>query len=131
MKISLERTDNNFGMKAKAGNHEILLDSQEEGGASPMQLMLISLAGCSTIDLIHILRKGRYEITSYASEVIATRREEMPRIFNAITLLITLETDAPDEVLNRAIALTKTKYCSAFAVLEASWPVEVSVNRKT
>ena len=130
MKISLERTDNNFGMKAKAGNHEILLDSQEEGGASPMQLMLISLAGCSTIDLIHILRKGRYEITSYASEVIATRREEMPRIFNAITLLITLETDAPDEVLNRAIALTKTKYCSAFAVLEASCPVEVSVNRK-
>ena len=117
MKISLERTDNNFGMKAKAGNHEILLDSQEEGGASPMQLMLISLAGCSTIDLIHILRKGRYEITSYASEVIATRREEMPRIFNAITLLITLETDAPDEVLNRAIALTKTKYCSALAVL--------------
>ena len=131
MKISLERTDNNFGMKAKAGNHEILLDSQEEGGASPMQLMLIALAGCSTIDLIHILRKGRYEITSYASEVIATRREEMPRIFNAITLLITLETDAPDEVLNRAIALTKTKYCSAFAVLEASCPVEVSVNRKT
>ena len=131
MKISLERTDNNFGMKAKAGNHEILLDSQEEGGASPMQLMLISLAGCSTIDLIHILQKGRYEITSYASEVIATRREEMPRIFNAITLLITLETDAPDEVLNRAIALTKTKYCSAFAVLEASCPVEVSVNRKT
>ena len=131
MKISLERTDNNFGMKDKAGNHEILLDSQEEGGASPMQLMLISLAGCSTIDLIHILRKGRYEITSYASEVIATRREEMPRIFNAITLLITLETDAPDEVLNRAIALTKTKYCSAFAVLEASCPVEVSVNRKT
>jgi putative redox protein len=131
MKISLERTDNNFGMKARAGNHEILLDSQEEGGASPMQLMLISLAGCSTIDLIHILRKGRYEITSYASEVIATRREEMPRIFNAITLLITLETDAPDEVLNRAIALTKTKYCSAFAILEASCPVEVSVNRKT
>ena len=130
MKISLERTDNNFGMKAKAGNHEILLDSQEEGGASPMQLMLIALAGCSTIDLIHILRKGRYEITSYASEVIATRREEMPRIFNAITLLITLETDAPDEVLNRAIALTKTKYCSAFAVLEASCPVEISVNRK-
>lgn len=130
MKISLERTDNNFGMKARAGNHEILLDSQEEGGASPMQLMLISLAGCSTIDLIHILRKGRYEITSYASEVIATRREEMPRIFNAITLLITLETDAPDEVLNRAIALTKTKYCSAFAVLEASCPVEISVNRK-
>ena len=131
MKISLERTDNNFGMKAKAGNHEILLDSQEEGGASPMQLMLIALAGCSTIDLIHILRKGRYDITSYASEVIATRREEMPRIFNAITLLITLETDAPDEVLNRAIALTKTKYCSAFAVLEASCLVEVSVNRKT
>ena len=82
MKISLERTDNNFGMKAIAGHHEIMLDSspEEEGGsnkgATPMQLMLISLAGCSTIDIVHILRKGRYEITSYASEVIATRREE-------------------------------------------------------
>lgn len=136
MKISLERTDNNFGMKATAGHHEIMLDSspQEEGGsnkgATPMQLMLIALAGCSTIDIVHILRKGRYEITSYASEVVATRREEMPRIFNEITLVITLETDAPDEVLNRAIVLTKTKYCSAFAVLEASCPVEISVNRK-
>lgn len=136
MKISLERTDNNFGMKATAGHHEIMLDSspKEEGGsnkgATPMQLMLIALAGCSTIDIVHILRKGRYEITSYASEVVATRREEMPRIFNEITLVITLETDAPDEVLNRAIVLTKTKYCSAFAVLEASCPVEISVNRK-
>ena len=137
MKISLERTDNNFGMKAIAGHHEIMLDSspEEEGGsnkgATPMQLMLISLAGCSTIDIVHILRKGRYEITSYASEVIATRREEMPRIFNEITLMITLATDAPDEVLNRAIVLTKTTYCSAFAVLEASCPVVISVNRKT
>jgi putative redox protein len=137
MKISLERTDNNFGMKAIAGHHEIMLDSspEEEGGsnkgATPMQLMLIALAGCSTIDIVHILRKGRYEITSYESEVIATRREEMPRIFNEITLMITLATDAPDEVLNRAVVLTKTKYCSAFAVLEASCPIGISVNRKT
>lgn len=137
MKISLERTDNNFGMKAIAGHHEIMLDSspEEEGGsnkgATPMQLMLIALAGCSTIDIVHILRKGRYEITSYESEVIATRREEMPRIFNEITLMITLATDAPDEVLNRALVLTKTKYCSAFAVLEASCPIGISVNRKT
>ena len=137
MKISLERTDNNFGMKAIAGHHEIMLDSspEEEGGsnkgATPMQLMLIALAGCSTIDIVHILRKGRYEITSYEREVIATRREEMPRIFNEITLMITLATDAPDEVLNRAVLLTKTKYCSAFAVLEASCPIGISVNRKT
>ena len=137
MKISLERTDNNFGMKAIAGHHEIMLDSspEEEGGsnkgATPMQLMLIALAGCSTIDIVHILRKGRYEITSYESEVIATRREEMPRIFNEITLMITLATDAPDEVLKRAVVLTKTKYCSAFAVLEASCPIGISVNRKT
>ena len=135
MKISLERTDNNFGMKATAGNHEILLDVPQEGGgndtgASPMQLMLISLAGCSTIDIVHILRKGRYEITSYASEVIASRRTEMPRIFKAITLVITVETDAPDDVLKRAVELTKTKYCSVFAILEASCPVDISINRK-
>ena len=94
MKISLERTDDGFGMLAKAGNHELRLDTAEEfggkdGGFRPMQLMLISLAGCSAIDIIHILKKGSHEIRSYSSEVVASRREEMPRIFDSVELVIT------------------------------------------
>jgi len=134
MKVSLERMDDEFGMLAKAGNHELRLDNAVEFGGKdrgfrPMELMLISLAGCSAIDIIHILKKGRHEIHSYSSEVVASRREEMPRIFDSIELVITVDTDASDGVLERAVELTKTKYCSAFAVLEASVPVGLKIQR--
>lgn len=134
MKVSLERIDDGFGMKAKAGRHELFLDTAQEAGGNdqgfrPMELMLISLAGCSAIDIIHILKKGRHEIRGYSSEVAASRREEMPRIFDSITLVITVDTDASDRVLERAVELTKEKYCSAFAVLEASGPVELQLKR--
>tara|TARA_Y100000385_G_scaffold291876_1_gene373453 strand:- start:2371 stop:2778 length:408 start_codon:yes stop_codon:yes gene_type:complete len=134
VKINLERIDSGYGMLAKAGSHQVYLDNSEEFGGKdigfrPMQLMLISLAGCSAIDIIYILEKGRYTIRNYSSEVRAARREEMPKIFEKIELIITVDTDASDEVLARALQLTKTKYCSAFAVLEASAAVNLSVVR--
>ena len=45
--------------------------------------------------------KGRHEIRSYSSEVVASRREEMPRIFDSVELVITVDTDASDAVLER------------------------------
>ena len=134
MKITLERFDENFGFKARAGNHEMILDTATEIGGNdqgfrPMELMLISLAGCSAIDIVHILKKGKHAIHSYAAEVEAERRDELPRIFSSIGMVITVDTDAPDTVLERAAALTKEKYCSAFAVLEASAPVTLKLVR--
>jgi len=72
MKITLERFDENFGFKALAGNHEMILDTAPEIGGNdqgfrPMELMLISLAGCSAIDIVHILNKGKHVIHSYAA----------------------------------------------------------------
>ena len=134
MKITLKRFDENFGFKARAGNHEMILDTATEIGGNdqgfrPMELMLISLAGCSAIDIVHILKKGKHAIHSYAAEVEAERRDELPRIFSSINMIITVDTDAPDTVLERAAALTKEKYCSAFAVLEASSPVTLKLVR--
>ncbi|MEY2963096.1 MAG: hypothetical protein RL754_357 [Bacteroidota bacterium] len=135
MEIYLERFDDAFGLKATAGNHELILDSDPKIGGGdqgfrPMHLMLVSLAGCSAMDIIHILRKGKHEIRHYSAHVEASRREELPRIFNGITMVITVDTDASDAVLERAAKLTKEKYCSAFAVLEASGPVELVLKRK-
>ena len=134
MKITLERFDKNFGFKALAGNHEIILDTAPEIGGNdqgfrPMELMLISLAGCSAIDIVHILNKGKHVIHSYAAQVEAERRDELPRIFSTINMIITVDTDAPDTVLERAAKLTKEKYCSAYAVLEASASVTLKLVR--
>jgi putative redox protein len=134
MKITLERFDENFGFKALAGNHEMILDTAPEIGGNdqgfrPMELMLISLAGCSAIDIVHILNKGKHVIHSYAAQVEAERRDELPRIFSTINMIITVDTDAPDTVLERAAKLTKEKYCSAYAVLEASASVTLKLVR--
>lgn len=134
MKITLERFDENFGFKVRAGKHEMILDTAVEIGGSdqgfrPMELMLISLAGCSAIDIVHILNKGKHAIHSYTAEVEAERRDELPRIFSSINMIITVDTDAPDTVLERAAKLTKEKYCSAYAVLEASTSVTLKLVR--
>ena len=134
MKINLDRIDSGFGMLAHAGNHQVFLDNSEDFGGQdigfrPMQLMLISLAGCSAIDIISILEKGRHTIRTYSSEVHAVRRKEMPRIFEKIDLIVTVDTDATDGALDRAVELTKTKYCSAFAVLEASASIHLTIIR--
>jgi uncharacterized OsmC-like protein len=134
MKITLERFDENFGFKARAGNHEMILDTAVEIGGNdqgfrPMELMLVSLAGCSAIDIIHILNKGKHAIRSYTATVEAERRDELPRIFSTIDMIITVDTDAPDTVLERAVKLTKEKYCSVYGVLEASAPVTLKLVR--
>src|SRR5210317_1145211 len=134
MKISLERFDDAFGFKATAGQHEMILDTAEafgghDQGFRPMQLMLISLAGCSAIDIVHILKKGKHAIRDYKAEVTASRRETLPKIFSKIEMTITVDTDASDKVLERAAQLTREKYCSAYAVLEASGPVELILKR--
>ena len=134
MKITLERFDDACGFKATAGQHEMILDTTEDFGGHdqgfrPMQLMLISLAGCSAIDIVHILKKGKHFIHDYRAEVSATRRETLPKIFSKIEMTITVDTDASDEVLERAAQLTREKYCSAYAVLEASSPVEFILKR--
>ena len=134
MKITLERFDDAFGFKATAGQHEMILDTTEDYGGHdqgfrPMQLMLISLAGCSAIHIIHILMKGKHSIRDYSAEVNAKRRATLPKIFSKIEMTITVDTDASDEVLERAAQLTREKYCSAYAVLEASGPVELILKR--
>ena len=134
MKITLERFDENFGFKARAGNHEMILDTAAEIGGNdqgfrPMELMLISLAGCSAIDIVHILNKGKHAIRSYTATVEAERSDELTRIFSTIDMIITVDTDAPDTVLERAVKLTREKYCSVYAVLEASSPVTLKLVR--
>ena len=122
MKIHLDRLTVVY-MLAKAGNHQVYLDNSEDFGGQdigfrPMQLMLISLAGCSA--LISLLSYKKFFSRNYSSEVRAERREEMPKTFEKIDLIITIDTDATDDAMDRAVELTKTKYCSAFSILEAT-----------
>ena len=87
--------------------------------ASPVQLVLAALGGCSAIDVLEILRKKRQRVTGYEVRVHGERRSEHPRIFTRIELVHRLRgRDLSPAAIADAIRLSDTKYCSVHAMLE-------------
>lgn len=136
MKITLKRLNSAYHMQAtnESGN-TIEMDGSpaiggENLGARPMEVVLMSLAGCSSIDVISILKKMKQDVTDYHVEVTAERREEVPSIFASIHLkFIVKGNNLDEEKVNRAAQLSAEKYCSVSKILEPtaalSWSVEV------
>ena len=95
--------------------------------ASPMELLLIALGGCTGADVISILEKKRQRVTGYEIEVRAERRAEHPRIYTAIHVVHRLRGRAIDpKAVQHAIELSETKYCSVSAMLSSSAQLSMS-----
>lgn len=89
-----------------------------EAGIRPMDLMLTSLAGCTAMDVISILRKKRQEITGFEVEVEGARRDEHPKTYTEIWVRFTVKGPNVDPTaVERAIELSRDKYCAAAATL--------------
>jgi len=112
---------------AESGSgHAVVVDAaQDIGGknlgARPMELVLMGTGACSAIDVVHILRKARQPITDCVVEVEAARADKDPKVFTSIHLhyIVTGKGLAQAQV-ERAIKLSKEKYCSATIMLAAS-----------
>jgi putative redox protein len=125
MKITLDRVndDYHFQLKNERG-HLVDIDNKAEFGghdlgASPMELVLMGVAGCSAIDVISILKKQRQDITSFKAEVEGLRElvgEAKP--FKVITVVFFLEGKIDEEKAVRAAQLSFEKYCSVSKTLE-------------
>lgn len=99
----------------------------EEKALSPMENVLASLAACSSIHVLDLLKKKRQKVTSYSVEATAERRDDPPRIFTKIHLkyIIKGEEIAP-EAVESAIRISEEKYCSVGGMLKASVPITSS-----
>ena len=111
-----------FDAQATTGYH-VTLDSNElTGGAgagfSPMEMLLVGLAGCTGMDVISILRKKRQDVTGYEVHVEGIRADEHPKVFVEINVehVVTGHNIEPAAVA-RAIELSVTRYCGAEAML--------------
>jgi putative redox protein len=104
------------------------IESGEERRAlSPMETMLAALAGCMAVDVVDILEKMRKPVSAYAIDCQAWRRAEAPRRFTRIVLEHRVSgADLDRATVERAVALSQEKYCSAMASLHPD--IEV-VNR--
>lgn len=134
MKITLNRVDDNFHFQLKnERGHIVDIDSRPEfggnnKGASPMELVLMAVAGCSAIDMISILKKQRQEITSFKAEVEGERvqiGEAKP--FKNIYVVFYLEGNINDEKAARAAQLSFEKYCSVSKTVEPTATIHYKV----
>ncbi len=94
----------------------------ENGGAgdgiSPMELLLVGLAGCTGMDVISILEKKRQEVTGFEVSASAKRTETQPRVYSDIAVEYVVTGRGIDpEAVKRAVELSETKYCSVEAML--------------
>lgn len=117
------RENMHFTAAADSG-YVVHLDSKApEGevsrGASPMELLMISLAGCTAMDVVSILRKKRQNLTGFEIRIHGDRRTEHPRVFTDFELeYVVRGVDIDAEAVERSIQLSTENYCSAHAMLE-------------
>lgn len=123
MKIHLKRLDDNYHFETVNQRGDVVhLDNKSEPdpkGASPMELLLMGIAGCSGIDIVMILKKQQLEMSLFEIEVEGRRIEgEVPNVFRQIHLKVFIEGDIPENKARRAVALSLEKYCSVAKMLE-------------
>ena len=140
MKVTLKRIneDYHFELQNERG-HKLYLDNKKEFGGSdlapsPMELLLMGVAGCSAIDVISILKKQRQNITSYYAEVEGERVQiDEAKPFKKITVTIYLEGEIDEQKAQKAAQLSFEKYCSVSKTLEPTATIDyrVKVNNQT
>ena len=126
MKISLNRVNKDYLFEATSSNNlKVLMDnkSKSEGkveGISPMEVLLMGVAGCSSIDVVSILNKQRINPITLKMEVEGIRdASAVPAPFQGINVTLFLEgEDITPEKAKRAAQLSFDKYCSVSKSLD-------------
>jgi putative redox protein len=99
------------------GKHEIGMDGRAEAAPTPVQLLALSLAGCMAIDVVHILTRGRHPVASLKTTFDGQRSAEDPKRFTRVSLDFELTGQMEPEHVERALDLSREKYCSVWASL--------------
>ena len=122
-KATIHFAENDFFVGITPSGHAqtIETDSQRHSAATPMEMLLLALGGCTGVDVISILRKQRQQITDYRIEVSGERREEHPRAYTRLFVKhIVRGRSVSREAVERAIELSDQKYCSVAATLRGT-----------
>jgi len=117
---------------ATGSGHLVNMDGAPEGGgknlaARPMEMLLVGAGGCTAYDVVLILQRGRHAVLGCAVDVQAERAAEDPKVFTKIHLHFRLTgRGLAASAVERAIALSHEKYCSATIMLSATAAVTTS-----
>jgi putative redox protein len=130
MHIQIEHVRAPFHFRATTDNGQVVhMDSStgaEAAGASPMQLVAMAVGGCSAIDLVDILTKGRHEIEALSITVDTERAPKPPRVFTEIRVHYELRGPLAEDAVRRAVRLSLDKYCSVSKMLDTTATIVAS-----
>jgi putative redox protein len=131
MKARVRLVDGMMFVAESGSGHAVVVDAAPEVGgkdlgARPMELVLMGTGACSAIDVVHILRKARQEVRDCVVELEAERATSDPKVFTRIHFhyVVTGSALAAAQV-ERAVNLSKDKYCSATAMLARTAAISV------
>ncbi|MCH2056381.1 MAG: OsmC family protein [Thalassotalea sp.] len=120
MKATVKWVDNELFLGTSESGHCVAMDANGgETAPSPMENVLMSLGGCSSVDVVSILQKARQKITACRVELSGTRVDSVPRVFSDIHLhFVVTGYDVAEKHVERAVALSADKYCSVALMLD-------------
>jgi putative redox protein len=126
MKARVKWVENSLMVGEAGSGHGVVMDGPEEFGGRnlgtrPMEMILLGLGGCTQFDLVHILRKGRHQVSFCEVELEAERAEVDPKVFTRIHVHFKVAGPGlKEKAVGRAVELSAEKFCSASIMLGAS-----------
>ena len=111
---------------AASAGVEITLDSQSKAGPSPPQALAMALAGCMAIDVADIVAKGRHQLKAFETAITGWRADDPPRRYLRFTIHFSVTGDVPLQAVERAIQLSRDKYCSVWHSLQRDTILETT-----
>jgi putative redox protein len=111
---------------ARVSKTEFVIDSSGVTGPSPVEALGVALAGCMSIDLAHILTRGRHPFSALRSTLTAQRAPGEPHSFVSVALHFVIEGSVPPEAVERALMLSRDKYCSVWHSLRQDIDFQVT-----
>ena len=126
MKVRVSWLENMTLVGESGSGHAVVMDGPPDlGGRNlgprPMEMLLLGMGGCTAIDVLQILRKGRQPVSDCRVEIEAERADSEPKVFTAIRVhFIVSGKGLSDKQVERAVSLSADKYCSASIMLGKS-----------
>jgi len=128
-KATIKYAGDEFFIGTTPSGHAQTIDTKGErkSAPTPMEMLLVSVAACTAVDVVSILEKKRQNISDYKSEITGTRRDEHPRSFVKFHIHhIVYGRDVSEQAVRQAIELSDTKYCSVAATVRPTAEITTS-----
>lgn len=125
--VNWQQSESGLDFSAIMDDGKSLNLSGDGSGLSPMQVVLMSVGACSSVDVVEILRKSRQDIQGCVCDLEAKRSETAPRVFTKIHAHYTVSGSTVKlKQLERAVQLSTEKYCSVMLMLHKSVDISTS-----